>query len=119
MVFDVLQIGDHVTTSLPWSERRQLLESLADELPSGMRLSRVFTDGVALFEAAERQGLEGLVAQTIRPAVCAGPTEPRLGDYVQTPDGCRRCRPRARHPTQCCLDSTLGVGVRHSAGGSG
>jgi bifunctional non-homologous end joining protein LigD len=63
VVFDVLQVGDRPTLALPWSDRRQLLESLADQFPTGVQLATVFADGPALLEAARRQGLEGIMAK--------------------------------------------------------
>lgn len=63
VAFDVLQVGDRPTLALPWSDRRQLLESLAEQFPTGVQLATVFTDGPALLEAARRQGLEGIMAK--------------------------------------------------------
>lgn len=63
VLFDVLRVGDRDTTALPWRDRRALLESLADDLPPGIELARVFSDGRTLLEAAEREGLEGVIAK--------------------------------------------------------
>jgi bifunctional non-homologous end joining protein LigD len=63
VVFDVLEVGDRRTTTLSWDDRRALLESLADDLPPGVELAHVFTDGPALLEAARREGLEGIMAK--------------------------------------------------------
>jgi bifunctional non-homologous end joining protein LigD len=63
VLFDVLQVGDRVTTALPWRDRRSLLESLTDDLPAGVELARVFSDGPALLEGAKREGLEGVIAK--------------------------------------------------------
>ncbi|HEY3143361.1 MAG TPA: non-homologous end-joining DNA ligase [Acidimicrobiales bacterium] len=63
VLFDVLRVGEHDTTGLPWRDRRTLLESLADELPAGVELARVYDDGPALLEAARQQGLEGVMAK--------------------------------------------------------
>ena len=46
----------------PWSARRALLDELAIERP-GVRLSDVFDDGQALFDAVVEHRLEGVVAK--------------------------------------------------------
>jgi bifunctional non-homologous end joining protein LigD len=63
IVFDLLRLGGQDTTSLPWRDRRSLLEQLADDLPPGTSLSTVFDDGEALLAACHRQNLEGVVAK--------------------------------------------------------
>jgi bifunctional non-homologous end joining protein LigD len=63
IVFDLLRLGGQDTTSLPWKDRRSLLEQLADDLPPATSLSTVFDDGKALFTASRRQNLEGVVAK--------------------------------------------------------
>jgi bifunctional non-homologous end joining protein LigD len=65
VLFDLLEVGGRSTVDLPWRDRRNLLESLCDELPPGVRLAGTFTDGPALFEAASRQGMEGVIAKRI------------------------------------------------------
>jgi bifunctional non-homologous end joining protein LigD len=65
VLFDVLQVGGRSTLELPWRDRRALLESLADDLPAGVRLAGTFTDGRALFDAAGRQGMEGVIAKRV------------------------------------------------------
>jgi bifunctional non-homologous end joining protein LigD len=65
VVFDVLEIGGRSTTGLPWQQRRQLLESLADDLPSGVALARTFGDGEALMEVARQSGFEGVMAKRV------------------------------------------------------
>lgn len=63
VVFDLLRLGGHDLTGRPWRERRNLLDQLADDLPPGVDVAQVFDDGPALLEAADRRGLEGVVAK--------------------------------------------------------
>ena len=56
-VFDVLALDGEATTSLPYIERRELLESL--ELDGFWFVPPVFDDGAALFATVCAQGLEG------------------------------------------------------------
>jgi bifunctional non-homologous end joining protein LigD len=65
VLFDVLQIGGRSTMALPWRDRRSLLESLTDDLPPGVEIASTYTDGPDLFEAAGRQGMEGVIAKRI------------------------------------------------------
>jgi bifunctional non-homologous end joining protein LigD len=50
---------------LPLVERRKRLEKLLDKRNRCVRLSEAFDDGAALLEAAEEQGLEGIVAKRL------------------------------------------------------
>jgi len=61
-VFDVLEVDGEPLVDLPLSERRARLEKLLARNPV-VQLSGSFTDGDALFEAAEEQGLEGVIAK--------------------------------------------------------
>jgi len=64
-VFDLLELDGEPLVAKPWRERRRKLEALL--APTGtVQLSGVFDDGEALLEAAEEQGLEGVMAK--RPA---------------------------------------------------
>ena len=63
VVFDLLRLGGHDLTTRPWHERRHLLDQIADDLPSGVDVARVYEDGEDLLTAADRQGLEGVVAK--------------------------------------------------------
>jgi bifunctional non-homologous end joining protein LigD len=64
-VFDVLEIGGVPVIGLPFTERRERLAAILR--PTGtVRLSDTFDDGDALFEAAQEQGLEGIVAKRAR-----------------------------------------------------
>ena len=65
VLFDVLQVGERSTVELPLSDRRALLASLADDLPDGVELASSYTDGETLLVAAQRQGLEGLMAKRV------------------------------------------------------
>ena len=61
-VFDVLEADGEPFVDLPLTERRSRLEKLLARNPV-VQLSGSFTDGGALFEAAQEQGLEGVVAK--------------------------------------------------------
>lgn len=65
VLFDVVEIGGQSTTGLAWQARRQLLESLADDLPDGVELARTFPDGAALLEVARTRGFEGVMAKRV------------------------------------------------------
>ena len=62
-VFDVLEVEGEPLVDLPLIERRKRLEKLLDRRNKTVRLSEVFEDGQALFEAAKQQRLEGIVAK--------------------------------------------------------
>jgi bifunctional non-homologous end joining protein LigD len=61
MVFDVLVIGKHATFSLPYDERRELLETLPLQPPPSLRAPDV--TGAQVLAIAREQGLEGIVAK--------------------------------------------------------
>jgi bifunctional non-homologous end joining protein LigD len=63
VVFDLLRLDGHDLTPLPWHERRRLLEQIADDLPPGVEVARVYDDGKELLGAVGAQGLEGVVAK--------------------------------------------------------
>lgn len=63
VIFDLLRLGGHDLTGRPWRERRRLLDQIADALPAGIDVARVYDDGADLLAAADRQGLEGVVAK--------------------------------------------------------
>ena len=65
VVYDVLEIEGKPMVELPLAERRQRLEQLVDERAGGVVLSPQFDDGDALLRAAEKQGLEGVVAKRV------------------------------------------------------
>jgi bifunctional non-homologous end joining protein LigD len=63
MIFDVLHLDGGSAMPLPWSQRRELLESLELDGPS-WRTPPVFPgEGRALLAGAREQGLEGVVAK--------------------------------------------------------
>jgi bifunctional non-homologous end joining protein LigD len=62
-VFDLLEIEGEPLVDLPLIERRKRLEKLLDRRNKTVRLSEIFEDGEALFEAAKQQRLEGIVAK--------------------------------------------------------
>jgi bifunctional non-homologous end joining protein LigD len=63
MVFDLLALDDRLTLTLPYSERRRLLEQVA--LPPAAVVSDRFDDGAALFDVVRERGLEGVVAKRL------------------------------------------------------
>jgi bifunctional non-homologous end joining protein LigD len=65
VLFDLLELGGRSTLELPWRDRRALLESVADDLPRGVQLARTYTDGPSLVDAAEQQGMEGVIAKRV------------------------------------------------------
>jgi bifunctional non-homologous end joining protein LigD len=64
-VFDVLEVEGEPLVDRPLVERRKRLEQLLDKRNRTVRLSETFDDGGALLEAAEEQGLEGIVAKRL------------------------------------------------------
>ncbi len=65
-VFDLLSLDGQPLVDLPLSDRRRHLEDLLDRRSRTIRLSETFEDGEALFEAAEEQGFEGVMAKRSR-----------------------------------------------------
>jgi bifunctional non-homologous end joining protein LigD len=61
MVFDVLIVGEQATYTLPYDERRRLLESLPLQPPPSLRAPDV--SGAQVLAIAREQGLEGIVAK--------------------------------------------------------
>ncbi len=62
-VFDLLELDGEPLVGLPLTERRRRLAGLLDARSRTIRLSEAFEDGEALFEAAQAQGLEGIIAK--------------------------------------------------------
>jgi bifunctional non-homologous end joining protein LigD len=62
-VFDLLELEGEPLAGRPIEERRKLLEKLLDKRNKTVRLSEFFDDGKALLAAAEKQGLEGVIAK--------------------------------------------------------
>ncbi len=62
--FDLLELEGQPLVDLPLVERRARLERLLDRRKqTTVRLSETFEDGQALYEAAQEQGLEGVIAK--------------------------------------------------------
>jgi bifunctional non-homologous end joining protein LigD len=64
-VFDVLHLDGHSTMSMPYRERRALLEDLSLSGPSWQTPPAWFGGGRDVLAAAREQGLEGVVAKQI------------------------------------------------------
>ena len=74
-VFDVLEVDAVSVVDLPLEERRDRLEALLNTKTKGAQLVQVsarFEDGDALFEAAQAQGLEGVMAKKLGSKYCEG-----------------------------------------------
>jgi bifunctional non-homologous end joining protein LigD len=74
-VFDVLEVDGVPVVDLPLEERRQRLDALLDLKTKGAQLvqqSAQFEDGEALFEAAQQQRLEGVMAKKLGSRYCEG-----------------------------------------------
>jgi len=63
MAFDLLHLDGRPTVGLPYTERRELLESLGLEGASWRTPAYHPGDGQALLDASREQGLEGIVAK--------------------------------------------------------
>ena len=62
--FDILYYEDHPVTDLPLTERKKLLESVIKEESSRFARSRYIEEhGIAFYQLAEAQDLEGIVAK--------------------------------------------------------
>ena len=62
-LFDLLELDGEPLLDKPFVERHERLRALVVTGQTGVRVSEVFEDGPALFEAAGKQGLEGIVAK--------------------------------------------------------
>ncbi len=62
VVFDVLRLDGHDLTTLPWHERRAVLEALDLDRPH-VQVPPTYDDGQMLLAATEQQGLEGVVSK--------------------------------------------------------
>ena len=62
-LFDLLELDGEPLLERPLRERRQKLEQLLGPGSRLIRLSRAFTDGEALLEAARERELEGIIAK--------------------------------------------------------
>lgn len=62
--FDILYYEDHPVTDLPLVERKKLLEQAVTKETAGFAVSRYIEEhGVAFYQLAEQQELEGIVAK--------------------------------------------------------
>jgi len=61
--FDLLEVDGEQLLELPLRERRARLAELLDLRDGTVRLSEAFDDGEALYEAAQEQRLEGVIAK--------------------------------------------------------
>ncbi len=64
LLFDLLGLDGRSLVDLPWSERRRLLEALVEPGPH-WHVPGVHTDGEALFDAAQANDLEGIIAKRV------------------------------------------------------
>ncbi|MCP3934840.1 MAG: DNA polymerase LigD [Actinomycetia bacterium] len=70
--FDLLRFDGHDTTGLAWHKRRALLDEIELDGPS-WRVPPVFEgDGAAILEAADRLGLEGIMAKRAEAVYVSG-----------------------------------------------
>jgi len=81
MVFDLLHLDGRCVRDLPYPERRELLDSLGLEGPRWHVPRWHDGGGEELFEAARRQGLEGVVAKRLDSPYRPGG---RTGEWVKT-----------------------------------
>ena len=79
MLFDVLYCEGRMTTALPYTERRERLESLKLAGSNWQTPSYHQGDGAALLEAARAQGLPGVVAKRLDSEYEVGK---RSGDWI-------------------------------------
>lgn len=63
MVFDILRHRGESLLDRPWSQRRELLETLA--LPARWEVPPTYDDGEVLLEATASTGLEGVVSKLV------------------------------------------------------
>jgi bifunctional non-homologous end joining protein LigD len=75
-VFDLLEVEGEPTVDLPLEERRKRLEKLIDKRNRTIRFSETFDDGEVLLEAANQQGLEGIMAKRLGSKYLSGRRSP-------------------------------------------
>jgi bifunctional non-homologous end joining protein LigD len=63
VAFDLLEQEGESLIDLPLTQRRERLEKLIDRRNRTVQLSEGFDDGQALYEAAKKQGFEGILAK--------------------------------------------------------
>ncbi len=74
--FDVLQIAGTDTVSLPYEQRRALLESLVEPGSNWMVPAFRIGDGAALYEVTAAQGMEGIMAKRLGSPYLPGKRSP-------------------------------------------
>ena len=74
--FDVLQIAGTDTVSLPYEQRRALLESLVEPGSNWMVPAHRVGDGEALYEVTAAQGMEGIMAKRLGSPYLPGKRSP-------------------------------------------
>jgi bifunctional non-homologous end joining protein LigD len=91
--FDLLHRDGNDLVGLPLRDRRRRLERLLAraEIPC-LHLVEAFDDGPALFTAAERHGLEGIVSKRVTSAYQSGPSR----DWVKVKTAAWRAANRER-----------------------
>jgi bifunctional non-homologous end joining protein LigD len=63
VVFDLLEVEGEPIIDSPLETRRQRLEQLLDKRNKTVQFSEAFDDGDALYQAAQEQGFEGIIAK--------------------------------------------------------
>jgi bifunctional non-homologous end joining protein LigD len=81
VIFDLLHLDGRCVRELPYVQRRELLEDLGLDAPRWRVPRYRFRGGSELFEAARRQGLEGIVSKR-----SDSPYRPgrRTGEWIKT-----------------------------------
>jgi bifunctional non-homologous end joining protein LigD len=80
MIFDLLHLDGRSTRELPYPQRRELLHSLGLEGPRWHTPRHHVGGGAELFEAARRQGLEGVVGKRLDSPYREGK---RTGEWIK------------------------------------
>jgi bifunctional non-homologous end joining protein LigD len=62
-VFDLLYLDGEDLRNQPLSRRKELLQEMLPELPHVRLGEHIERDGIAFFQAAEKEGLEGIIAK--------------------------------------------------------
>jgi bifunctional non-homologous end joining protein LigD len=81
VIFDLLHVDGRRVRDLPYVERRELLEGLGLDAPRWRVPRYRFGGGAELFEAARRQGLEGIVSKRSDSPYRPGK---RTGEWIKT-----------------------------------